>query len=292
MMRKLFKIVIWTVLIGYALYYITGVLKKSSPPPEVGAVPVIDEIPVRIYGFVEPAGREVFVSPLETRRVEKIFVREGDSVKKGQVLCVLENSVELARLKLAESKVESSKRSLAISNDELKRKSDLFRKKISDEYAFTQADLRKKLAKEEIRVAEKEVELARAEYERLVLKSPVDGELYKFDVRQGENLSKDESSKIIIGSTDLWVRLYVESYWIDRINKGMEFDICNAETKEKIGSGKVIFKSLYMGERNFRSEDIKERLDTRVQEVVLSLANDKENIPLGLPVMAEFSPVE
>ena len=291
-MRKIFKIVIWTALIGYALFYITGVLKKSSPPPQVAYVPVIDKIPVRIYGFVEPERREVFVSPLETRRVEKIFVREGDFVKKGQVLCMLENSVEIARLKLAESKVESSKMSLAISDAELKRKRDLFNKKISDEYAYTQADLRKKLAEEAIRVAEKEVELASSEYERLQLKSPVDGKLYKFDVRQGETLSTDDNSKIIIGSPDLWVRLYVESYWIDKINEGMEFEIQNTETKEKIGSGKVVFKSLYMGERNFRSEDIKERLDTRVQEVVLALETEKKDIPLGLSVMAELSSVE
>ncbi|RMF92740.1 MAG: biotin/lipoyl-binding protein [Candidatus Schekmanbacteria bacterium] len=287
-MRKVFKILLWIILIAGALYYIADVLKKSSPPPEVAATPVIDKIPVRIYGFVEPAGREVFVSPLETRRVEKIFVKEGDFVKKGQVLCILENSMELARLNLAKARLEASKKSLEINKDELKRRTDLFRKKISDEYAYTQADLRKRLAEEEIKVAEKEVELARIEYERLKLKSPIDGIVYKFDVRKGETLSKDDSAKIIIGSPNLWVRLYVESYWIDEIKKGMEFDILNTETKEKIGKGKVIFKSLYMGERNFRTEDIKERLDTRVQEVVLSLDTDKKDIPLGLPVMAEF----
>jgi len=292
MIRKTFKVIIWVALIAYALYYILGVLDKSSPQPQVAASPVIDKIPVRIYGFVEPAGREVFVSPLETRRVEKIYVREGDFVKKGQTLCALESSVELARLNLAKARVESSRKSLEINKDELKRKSDLFRKKISDEYAYTQADLKKKLAEEAIAVAQKEVDLARSEYERLKLKAPVGGRVYKFDVRQGETLSKDDSSKIIIGSPDLWVRLYVESYWIDEIREGMESEILNTETKEKLGMGTVVFKSLYMGERNFRSEDIKERLDTRVQEVVLSLETDKKDIPLGLPVMAEMTSEE
>ncbi|RMF93429.1 MAG: hypothetical protein D6734_10100 [Candidatus Schekmanbacteria bacterium] len=62
----------------------------------------------------------------------------------------------------------------------------------------------------------------------------MEGKLYKFDVRQEETLSKDNNSKIIIGFSDLWVFLSVESYWIDKIDKGMKFAIFNTETKGRI----------------------------------------------------------
>jgi hypothetical protein len=112
--------------------------------------------------------------------------------------------------------------------------------------------------------------------------------VYKCDVRLGETLSAGDNTRIILGSPDLWVRLFVEAYWKDRVTVGSEFSIYNSETDEQIGVGTVIFKAPYMGRRNFRTEDSQERFDTKFQEVVLELVSSKEDVPIGLSVIAEL----
>jgi len=148
--------------------------------------------------------------------------------------------------------------------------------------------LQVELEQSNITVALKEAALVRSRIEQLELKSPIDGKVYKCDVRLGETLSAGDNTRIILGSPDLWVRLFVEAYWKDRVTVGAEFTVYNSETDEQIGVGTVIFKAPYMGRRNFRTEDSQERFDTKFQEVVLELISSKEDVPIGLSVIAEL----
>ena len=172
----------------------------------------------------------------------------------------------------------------------MERKKDLYSKNVNSEFGYTQALLKVKLDKSNLEVARKEAELAKTRLDDLELKSPIDGIVYKFDVRVGETLTAGDNSRIILGADDLWVRLFVESYWIDRVPLGGRYRIYNSETDEYLGEGEVKYKAPYVGRRNFRTEDTQERFDTKFQEVVLLLDQKKETIPIGLSVVAELSP--
>ena len=209
---------------------------------------------------------------------------------KGQLLCSLDNDVERSQFQLAQAKVESAQRVLAIIQDDMKRKKDLYAKKVNSEFDYNQSLLRVKLDTSNLEVARKEVELAQTRLDDLDLKSSIDGIVYKFDVRVGETLSAGDNSRIILGSNGLWVRLFVESYWMDRVPLGARYKVYNSETDEYLGEGEVKYKAPYVGRRNFRTEDTQERFDTKFQEVVLLLNQEKETIPIGLSVVAELSP--
>ena len=68
---------------------------------------------------------------------------------------------------------------------------------------------------------------------------------------------------------------------------GSEFKVYDTETNEYIGSGRAVKRSPYMGRRDFRTEDVQERFDTKFQEIILELEYEKKNIPIGLSVIAE-----
>lgn len=287
-MKKFIRLALILIPVFLISMFIVQTFMKSSPKPIVAQPPALNDSPVRVYGVTEPAGREVFVSPTETKEVIQIFVKEGDRVKEGQVLCVLDNEVELAQLQSALARVEAAKDSLAIIRDELTRTKDLYAKNVDSEFKYTQALLKYELETSNLAVAQKEVELDRARLEQLELTSPTNGIVYKFDVRLGETLSSGDNTRIILGSADLWVRLFVEAYWKDTINLGSQFKIYNSETDAYLGLGSVIYKAPYMGRRNFRTEDSQERFDTKFQEVVLLLSSEKDSIPIGLSVVAEL----
>lgn len=271
-----------------ASYFIVYAFVTSSPPPKVALPPDLSRSPARVYGVIEPAGREVFVSPPVTKQVVKIFVNEGDEIKKGQILCLLENDVESAELQLALSRVESARKALLISVDEKKRKKNLYSINVNSEYEYTKAQLKENLDESNLKVAQKEVALAKAKLEQLALKSPIDGAVYKLDIRLGETLSAGDNSRIILGSPDLWVRLFVEAFWINRVTIGSQYKVFNSETNEFLGTGKVVYVAPYMGRRNFRTEDLQERFDTKFREVVLVIDTKNQNIPLGLSVVVEL----
>jgi len=142
------------------------------PRPQVAQPPDLSQAPARVYGKIEPAGREVFVASPVTRRITRIRVQEGDAVKQGQVLLSLESEIERARLQVALAKVESLRRTVVIDQDILKRRESLYVKEADTEYAFTQARLQVELDLSNLVLAEKEVDLARAELDRLELRSP------------------------------------------------------------------------------------------------------------------------
>jgi len=287
-MKRILRWFIITVCIALALIFIINTFRKSSQPPTVAAPPVVNSTPARIYGTVEPAGREVFVSPTVTRQVIQIFVREGDAVRRGQTLCILENSVELAQYNQALAKISSVRKVHEIAQDTLTRNSNLYSDNIISDYDYTQAQLKEEVDSLNLVVSEKEAALAKAQLDQLELKSPIDGKVYKFDVRLGESLSAGDNTRITLGPKELWVRLYVESFWMDRIKDGDRYKVYDSETNEYIGLGQVLYKSPYLGGREFRTEDVRDRSDIKFQEVVLRLEGEKQTIPLSLSVVAEL----
>jgi multidrug efflux pump subunit AcrA (membrane-fusion protein) len=288
MMKLSFKSVIVIIVCIAGLAFILSSLKKSSAPPQVAPPPNLADAPMRLYGMVEPEGREVLVGPTMSKRVIEVFVKEGEAVKAGQRLCTLESNVEQEQVNLAESRMALAQKSLELSNDDLNRTRSLYSKQVDSEYKFTQAQLQNAMELKRLKVAGSELDVTKAKFEETVLRSPIDGVVYKFDVRIGETLQAGDNSKIILGAEKLWVRLAVESFWKDRVKADTVFKVYDSETREHLGTGAVVRRVPYMGRRNYRTEDLQERFDTKFQDVILALKAVKKDIPIGLSVIAEL----
>lgn len=289
-MKKYLKIGILSAIVLVGVIFIVSSFLKASRPPQAAEPPVIADAPVRIYGVLEPAGREVFVSPPLTRRIEAVHVAEGDTVMQGHLLAEMENSVERAQVALAEQKIALAQKALELEDDDVKRSLQLYKKKIDSEYQYVQAKLEKELEEKRLAVALDELALARAQLEQTMLRSPIDGIVYKFDVRLGETLTSGDNSRIILGEKGYWARMWVESFWRERISPESVYTLYDSETREKIGTGKFLKKTPYMGRRDFRTEDLQERFDTKFQEVILEVEPIAgETLPIGITVMAELN---
>lgn len=277
-------------LTAIAVAFIGYTFVKVAAVPGPAAPPALSAAPAKVYGVVEPAGREVYVSPIATGRVAAILVAEADTVTSGQVLCRLDNAVESAQLAVALADLESARRNLAISADDLARQESLYADSVSSESAYTQALLKAQLDSARVVAAARQADLARTRLDQMELKSPIDGIVYKLDIRLGETLEAGQSSRIVLGSAQLWVRLYVESFWADRIRTGIAYRLYDSETGAYLGSGTVLRQSRYLTRRDFRTEETQERFDVGFQEVVLLLEPEAKAIPIGLSVLAELPP--
>jgi len=271
-----------------AVVLIVTNIAKSSPKKVPFTPPDIGRGPARVYGSVEPKGGEVYVSPALTRPVARIHVREGDTLKRGQAICSLDNELERSQLAAAAARAEALKKTF-----DLSRKTDVLNKKLYDNQSISEFDYNQIRLKTELDslnwiAAQRDADLAQARLGQTDLRSPIDGRLYKFAVRLGQTLPAGENSLIVLGRTGYQVRLYIESFWIDRIDVGDEFDIFDSERGSKIGTSRVVSKSAFLGGKSFKTNDLYERFDTKYQEAILDLAPVREP-PIGLLVYAELT---
>lgn len=272
------------IIVVTGISYIRRSLREASAPPAPSRTPSLDAAPVRVYGLVEPLDREVFVGPQQARRVERIFVQEGQKVSVGQTLCVLEQGVGRQALEVAISRVKEFEGRLNLILDELNRKEPLSQIGAIPEVEYTQKSLEAELIRRQIKTTQAEVELRKRELDILTLRSPIQGRLYKFDVRIGEQLTPQDYKRIVIGKPEKQVRLFVESFWLDKVRMGDVFQVQDAETMRNIGLGKVVAVSEYVGARDFRSEDTFERLDTKYAQAILQVEG-AASVPLGKLVL-------
>jgi len=268
------------------LNYVRLAMLKSGAPPEPARTPSLADSPVRVYGRIEPLGREVFVGPIQAGRIIKTMVKEGQDVTVGQPLCEIESDVARQALQVAIARVEESKARLDLILDELKRKGGLSGTGAVAELEISQKLLEAELLRKQIATAEAEVALKRRELELLTLRSPIEGRLYKFDVRLGEYLTPQDAQRIILGKHQKQIRLFVESFWIGKVAVGDLFVVHDAEDLRLLGKGKVVYVSAYSGTRDFRTEDSLERLDTKYVQAIVQL-EDTVEAPLGSLVLCE-----
>jgi RND family efflux transporter MFP subunit len=153
-------------------------------------------------GYVT-ARRRATVSAKITGRLTEVAVEEGMPVEEGQVVARLDDSQYRARLALAEAGHEAARTEqqeievrLELARLTLARTEKLEREGVTDEAALDQA--RAEMAalvarslnqRERVRVAEREVALARTELDDTVVRAPFDGVVISKDAQPGEMVS-------------------------------------------------------------------------------------------------------
>ena len=283
--KRIRGVLTWVVVV-VVVFFVGFAIKRSAPVESAPVPPKLADAPARVYGTVEPLGGAVYVSAQVPRAVARIAAREGDTVRAGQPLVVLESSVEEAQVHPAFDRAAAAEKAYAISREAYDRAAGLYATKGISEQEFRQALLKAGLDSANTAAAEADAALARAQLEQLTLKSPVDGLVYKLDVQLGQTLAAGDDSKIIVGASRQQLRMFVESFWLDRLRVGDEYRVNEAETGRELGTGRVISLSPYVGGRTVRTEDTRERFDAEYQIAVMELS--VAGLPPGLNVVAEI----
>lgn len=284
--RTVVIILLLVLVVLAGLGYVQQSLSKSAAPPEPSRAPSLDDAPVRLYGLVEPRDREVFVGPTQARRVVEVPVQEGDSVAAAQPLCVLDADLERQALVVAESRLEEAIRRVAVTVDERDRKTPLAQDAAIPKLELSRLDLQIKFAEQQVATARAEIDLRRVELEKLTLRSPLAGVVYKLDVRVGELLTPQDYARIVVGRAEKQVRLFVEAFWLSRVAVGARFRVREAETLREVGTGAIESVAPYAGARDFRTEDRLERLDVKYVQAILRL-DAPATTPIGMQVLCE-----
>jgi RND family efflux transporter MFP subunit len=177
------------------------------------------------------------VSTRELGIIESVEVERGDAVSKGQVLIVLESSVEIIAVELARARaemrgtVESRRTAVAYRRRQSERVRKLHERKAASFTEHDQAMTDLLLAERELQdVTETmklaEIELRRAEQalERRTIRSPVDGVIVQLLLLPGESV-KDVPIIAVAAIDPLHVEVILPVRVMNRVKKGMHAEV-------------------------------------------------------------------
>lgn len=119
-------------------------------------------------------------------RLEKICVKEGARVKKGQTLFILNQEPYIAAINAAKAQVATARAALSSSQLNLEGKEKLYAKQMIGEFDMQRARHTNNEAVAQLEAAKAELAAAQANLNFTVIKSPVDGVINMIEYREGE----------------------------------------------------------------------------------------------------------
>ena len=196
-------------------------------------------------GYVT-ARRRATVSSKITGKVVEVNVEEGRRVAEGQVLARLDDSTPRAALALAQAQAEAARRALRENEVRLaqaqlnqRRTAQLLQERIASQSQLDDAtaetdsiEARIAALQEQIRVAERQIELQEAELANYVIRAPFSGIAISKDAQPGEMVSPVTAGggftrtgiSTIVDMNSLEIEVDVNESYISRVSPGQDAD--------------------------------------------------------------------
>lgn len=255
-----------------------GTWSGTTALAQVGAAPPARNLGVTALGRLEPKDGLIRIAgPSDTSVViAELRVDEGDRVESGQVVAQLDTfAVRKAGVARVEAELANAKAELR-RNDAL-RDGDIISESHRDRWLL------------KVQVARAEVNGARAELERTLVRSPVDGVVVKVHAREGERVGPKGIMEV--GKIDeMFAIAEVYETDIPGIRVGQRATVSSPVLPRPI-TGEVEWINLKVGKLDVLGSDPAARTDARVVEVEVRL--DEGQLVSGLTnlqVEVEFEP--
>ena len=194
------------------------------------------------------ADKDVYVIPMMSGKVEKIFVNVGDIVQKDDILFVMDKNDIEKQVNQAYAAYESAKAGYDVSAAQIESAKKSFERieKLYEEgvVAETQYDQAKLAASDEaLEAAKKGVEQSRVAYENAAsvsenaeVKAPISGVISDISIVEGEYASASKPPMTIVDSDSITVELGIPGNMVNKIIKGSpaHVEISSANYSEKL----------------------------------------------------------
>ncbi len=275
---------------------------KARAEAVAKARPLVTPYAAIASGKADVEGGVIQVAARTAGIVRQVFVQEGDTVRKGQVLARLEDdqprlAAQTAAANLAQAKAQID--ALDVQMHAAQREYARLERLAPSNFVAVQ-DLDK--AKDAVASAEAGLEtqravitttgaqLAQANYnlELTYIRAPADGKIVRRYANPGAGASTLNVSDMfdLEPDTARIVRAEIAEAALPSVNIGQEAELTPEADESKVYVGKVLRRSEMFGARKLQSDDPSEKTDERVVEVVVSA--DTAPFLIGQRVLVKF----
>ena len=201
----------------------------TTQPPlsEERRVEVVEVVPRSVSYTLTAVGtlktpEHVTISPKKAGIIDEILVKEGDRVKKGQVLVQLNDVDAKLQMERAEAKVQEADASVENNRNTMGRYQKLFETKVISQQTFEDLLLKLKVDDAKLASARAELNLARQSLSDHRIVSPINGIVNLKIASQGEHVNVAPKDEIltIVQMDPLELEFYVPENWSGKIRQG------------------------------------------------------------------------
>lgn len=154
-------------------------------------------------------------------QVKDVFVKEGDVVKKGQLLLKLDDAIMRQSIIAARQQLEGLKTQLGLARILYEKQNNLWQKGIGSEIQVISAKTNMETLQNQLTSAEEQVKVALEQLNTTNVYSDVDGVAEMVMVKRGELFAGMGQIKIV-NTSQLKVVCIVPENYINRVNKGVK----------------------------------------------------------------------
>lgn len=261
-------------------------------------------------GYVEANTRNISIGSFTSGIVSEVYVKEGQTVKKGDPLFCLDKRTALAEVDLREKELEAAQSNWDVAKVNLLESQDLLTRGeklklglvISSEelqkrkFAVQKLEAQIKLQESKIEQAKANLNLASIVVDKLTVKAPIEGLIMKVGIRLGERITEAVTSPqglILMGNTNpLHIRVQIDendAWRFDAQSKAFAYLKSNRNIRFAL---KLVRVEPYAQQKQQLSGESTELIDTRIIECVYQMSNDSKGIFIGqqLDVFIEAKP--
>ncbi len=160
---------------------------------------------VEVSGTIVPE-KEAFVSAEINGQIKKIFIVEGQRVKKGDLLLKLNTEI-------TESSIAEAKAQLALAEKLYEKQKQLWDQKVGSEVQYLQTKTSLEAARERLRTLEAKLDMA-------YIKAPFDGIIDEIYAKEGELAAPGRQLVQLINLTRMKIYADVSEVYLSKVHKG------------------------------------------------------------------------
>lgn len=194
---------------------------------------------VRYAGFVKGAS-EVAVYPKAAGKLAEIYIKEGDYVKKGQVIARIDSSDYEVALKQARVGLEMAKVQLKNAETNLERTRMLYEAGAASKQQLEGAETAAESARLGVEQAEAAIDAASVQVNNCTVTAPISGVAGKVNVSEGAMVSQQVPITALADVSSLEVEIMVGESDINYVAAGGEVEVNVRSAREESYKGKII----------------------------------------------------
>lgn len=220
----------------------------TPPPAAASASPTTGSVALTTSGYIINRER-IELSPRFVGVVKWIGVRKGDRVAKDQVVVLLDDAEQQARVAEAEGRLARAEALRAIASTRLERFSRLREQRVESQQQLddTQAELR--AAEAGVREAAAQLDLARTQLSWTVIRSPLDGVVLEKLADENELVSPQSfggdsgpstALLAVADPSDLQVELDINEADLAKVRPGQKCRVVPEAFPDRVYAGHVV----------------------------------------------------
>jgi HlyD family secretion protein len=233
---------------------------------------------------------EILISTKLAGRLESINVDEGDFVKEGQILAVIDSRSLEAQMEQAKAQLMQAEASYEASKVKAKRSSSLVKDGASSQQEVDDDKVRVKTSLAAVSVAKAAIQRLQVDLDDSTLKAPRDGRIQFRVAQPGEIMAAGSRILTLLDLTDVYMTFFLPTEATGKLALGSEARIILDAAKEYTIKAKISFISdeAQFTPKSVETSNEREKLMFRIKAKIPSelLKKHIQQVKTGLPGIA------